>query len=31
VNLIDIFMILLGAGLGYYIVSHFLATGGQVA
>lgn len=26
-NLIDILVILLGAGLGYYVVSHLLATG----
>jgi len=31
VNLLDILYILLGFGLGYFIVSHFLATGGQVA
>jgi hypothetical protein len=30
VSLIDILIILLGAGLGYYVVSHLLATG-QIA
>lgn len=30
-SLLDILMIVLGGVLGYYVVSHFLATGGQVA
>jgi len=31
VNLLDILMIVLGGVLGYYVVAHFLATGGQLA
>jgi hypothetical protein len=31
VTLLDVLVLLLGGVLGYYIVGHFLATGGQFA